>query len=389
MENGLVRCAVIGAGLLGADHVRFLSGQSTRAKVVAVVDIRKEAAEKVAGAAGAAAYTDYEEMLSREKLDLVVVATPDNLHKDPALAAIHAGVPNLCLQKPLATTSQDAQAIVDSADECGSRVFVWYANRCYGTDMATQYAIRTGMIGRVVYGDCITDDNIGVPLVMWGERTKDFVGASSPANFLTSHTVDRLLWYLAPAKVTKVFAVEQHEVLGYTYDLFDAILWFDNGAKVRAKSGWIHFVEGGVESSEQFNGMTGQVINNRGPRFNVTAGWLVALRDEMPFDELRHHQETLRKRGLGSRIIWREPLNAGWNRGITCGLEVDKLEAPNREILDFILDGIREDTDTPESWKAWQGEGPLPMGDIALHNVHVIEAIYESARTGLPANVEA
>jgi hypothetical protein len=199
--------------------------------------------------------------------------------------------------------------------------------------------------------------------------------------------VDRLLWYMAPAKVDKVFAIEQHEVLGYTYDLFDAFLYFDNGAKVRAKSGWIHFVEGGVESAEQFNGFDGQVINNRGARFNVTAGWKVALRNEVPFEELRHHQEALRKRGLGSRIIWREPLNTGWNRGITCGLEIAQLEAPNREILEFVLDGILENTDTPESWKAWQGDGPLPMANIAMHNVHVIEAIYESVKTGLPVSV--
>ncbi len=387
MNNGLIRCAVIGAGLLGSDHVQFLAKQVKKAKVVAVADVRFEAAEKVAVPVSARPYADYTEMLGREQLDLVIVATPDNLHMDPALAAIKAGVPNLCMQKPLATISTDAQAILNAANESKTRIFVWYANRCYGTDMATQYAISSGLVGRIVYGDCMTDDNIGVPLVMWGDRTKEWVGSSSPANFLTTHTVDRLLWYMAPAKVDKVFAIEQHEVLGYTYDLFDAFLYFDNGAKVRAKSGWIHFVEGGVESAEQFNGFDGQVINNRGARFNVSAGWKVALRNEVPFEELRHHQEALRKRGLGSRIIWREPLNTGWNRGITCGLEIAQPEAPNREILEFVLDGILENTDTPESWKAWQGDGPLPMADIAMHNVHVIEAIYQSVKTGLPVSL--
>lgn len=386
MEQGIVRSAVVGAGLLGTIHAEFLAKQE-KAMLAAVADVRLEAAEKVAGETGAKAYTSYEEMLTEEKLDLVVIETPDHLHRACAVACCQAGVPNLVIQKPLSTTIEDAKVILDAASASGTRVLVWYGNRTYGTDMATQYAIRSGLIGKVVHGDCITEDNIGVPLLMWGERSRDWVASSSPANFLATHTVDRLYWYFAPARIKRVYAIKQTEVLGYTPDLYDTFLFFDNGLKVRVKVGWIHYVEGGVESSELFNGFEGQIINNRSTKFYTQQGWRLNFGKEPSFDELRHHQDALRKRGIGTRIIRREPLATGWNQGIACGLEIPTGEAPNRELLEFVLDAILENTLEPESWKDWQGEGPLPTGEVALENVRIIHAIEKSAQEGVPVDI--
>ena len=386
MENGVVRSAVIGAGLLGTIHADFLADQQN-ADLVAVADVRLEAAEQLASKTGARAYVNYEEMVTKEELDLVVVETPDHLHKECAVACCQAGVPYLVIQKPLSTTIEDGKAILEAANASGTRVLVWYGNRCYGMDMATQYAIRSGLIGKVVYGDCITEDNIGVPLVMWGERSRDWVANSSPANFLATHTVDRLYWYFAPARVERVYAIEQREVLGYTPDLYDVFLFFDNGLKVRVKVGWIHYVEGGVESSELFNGVEGQIINNRSTRFYTRQGWRVNFGKELSFDEMRYHQDVLRKRGIGTRIIRREPLATGWKQGIASALEIPTGEGPNRELLEFVLDAIRENTLEPQSWKDWQGDGSLPTGEDALENVRVISAIQESAREGVPVDV--
>ena len=197
------------------------------------------------------------------------------------------------------------------------------------------------------------------------------------------------MWYFAPARIKRVYAIEQRELLGYTPDLYDAFLFFDNGLKVRIKVGWIHYVEGGVESSEMFNGLEGQIINNRSAKFYTQPGWRVNFGKEPSFDELRHHQQVLRKRGIGTRIVLREPLAAGWNQGIACGLEIPTGEAPNRELLEFVIDAILEDTLEPRSWKDWQGDGPLPMGEAALENVRIISALEKSAREGVPIDIVA
>jgi predicted dehydrogenase len=386
MEADVVRCGIIGAGMMGVHHAEFLA-KSPNAKLVAVADLRREVAEELVAASGGVAYGDYEEMLNEAQLDLVIIATPDSVHREPSVAACQAGVSNLVIQKPLATKLDDAVAITDAAAAAGARVFLWYGNRGYVADMATKYAITSGMIGRVIYGDIVIDDNISVPLGLWGERSQQWVAESSPAQFLTTHTVDRLMWYFGSARIQQVFAIEQREILKHTPDLIDAFLTFDTGLKVRVKAGWVHHIERGVESGEMYNGTAGQIMNLRSPRFGVTQGWRVNLGGQPPFEDLTHHQQVLKERGLSTRIIWREPRASGWRRGITAGLEVIAGEAPNREILEFILDAITEDTIEPKSWKAWQGDGPLPMADVALDNVRVIDAIHQSARTGLPVGV--
>jgi len=385
-ETNVVRCGIIGAGIMGAIHAEFLAKQDN-AEVVAVADLRREVAEKVAAAAGGVAYTDYQEMLAREQLDLVMLATPDSVHREPAVACCQAGVPNLVIQKPLTTTVEDGAAITDAAETARARVFMWYGNRDYVADMATKYAITSGMIGRVIYGDIDTDDNISVPLALWGERSQEWVAESSPAQFLTSHSVDRLMWYFGSARVEQVLAIEQREILKHTPDLIDAFLIFDTGLKVRVKSGWVHQIERLVESAEVFNGTNGQIINLRHPRFGVTAGWRVNVGGQPAFEELARHQQVLRERGLSTRIIWHEPRESPWSPGSTMGLDLVAGDAPNRELLEFILDAIIEDTVEPQSWKAWQGDGPLPMGDVALENVRVIEAIHQAARTSLPVSI--
>jgi len=72
MKNGVVRSAVIGAGLLGMRHAEFLAGRQD-AKLVAVADVRAPVPEMAASKTGASPYTNYQEMLAREKLDLVLL----------------------------------------------------------------------------------------------------------------------------------------------------------------------------------------------------------------------------------------------------------------------------------------------------------------------------
>ena len=157
-----LKAGVVGLGILGSQYTTFFDEQP-ETQVVGVADIRSEVAREIGAPVGAEPYDDYERMFAEQTLDLAVIATPDPLHRDPVMAAIEAGVPVVIQEKPMATTVEDAEAMLEAAEEAGSWIFVNYANRGAALDRASYYVIREGLLGDVVYGEIHLDDNISVP----------------------------------------------------------------------------------------------------------------------------------------------------------------------------------------------------------------------------------
>jgi len=293
-----LRCGIIGAGIMGQRHAAKLAGLE-ETEVAAVADVRREAAEQTTSRCGGTAYSSYETMLEKESLDLVVVATPDPLHRAPTLACVEAGVPNLIIEKPLATTVEDATVMWDALQKAGTQAFVNFSQRFLPMDRVVNYSVQNGLIGEPVYGEVSVDDNISVPTSMWGERSREWAGASSTAHFLISHMVDLFRYHFAPAEVQGVYAVSVTKVLGYCPDLFDSFLFFDNGVTVRVKAGWIHHIRELVECYLGVNGSGGQVMHNRVPGFGVQKALRVAVDpDLLTLDQLVEHQRRLAEQGL-------------------------------------------------------------------------------------------
>ena len=120
--GSLLKVGVIGLGILGDQYVHFFQ-EHPQTRVVAVADTRSELAGRIGAATGSQGYTDYGEMLKAQALDLVVVATPDPYHRNPVVAALEAGVPNVIQEKPLATTLEDALAICEAVEQRQARSF--------------------------------------------------------------------------------------------------------------------------------------------------------------------------------------------------------------------------------------------------------------------------
>jgi predicted dehydrogenase len=382
-----LRAGVIGIGILGRRHSRELD-EDERVDLVALADLKEEVVEEAAAEYGCLAYTDYEEMLAKEDLDLVAVATPDPFHKAPVVACAEAGVKNVMLQKPMATTVEDAEAMVSAAEEAGTNIYMIFATRWSPANVATHYVMRNGLIGEPVWGEVLTDDSIRVPREMWGEGRKTWASSSSSAHFLHSHLVDRLRWYMAPAEVENVFAMSQKKVLGFSPDLYDSFIFFDNGFKARVKTGWIHYIEGGVENRSLYNATEGQIINNTSPAFGLETGWRVNVSDKVSLEELVACQQSLSEKGVGSRVIDRKTKITGWTKGVERALELEMRGNLNPNPTEVILDAIVEGTYTPESWVKWQGEGSLPSAVDGLEQTKIVCAIIESAETGEVVEVD-
>jgi len=118
-----LRVAFVGAGGIAAKHLAELSTHND-VTVAAISDLdRSRAAALVPD--GANVYVGVDELLDRERPDAVWVCTPPLAHREPALAALARGV-HVYLEKPIARTLDDANAIVQAANASGAVCAIGY-----------------------------------------------------------------------------------------------------------------------------------------------------------------------------------------------------------------------------------------------------------------------
>lgn len=383
--SATLRAGIIGLGILGKQYAELLHAHPS-IEIAGVCDLRRSAADAFASQYGTAACYDPAVLLTR-KLDLVIVATPDAFHREPTVAAIRAGVPNIIQEKPFATTAEDADAIYEAVEQSGTRMFLNFANRAAPYDMATRYIIQNGLIGDPVYGDVRLDDNISVPTRLWGTNSQRWAAASSPAHFLLSHVVDLLRWYFAPAEVTDVYAIRQQRVLGFTPDLYDAYLTFSSGLKVRVKAEWIKHMDELVEFDLSFSGSTGTVIYHKLAGFGMHDSWRANLPEGVSTDELVRHMQTLNNRKIAVRAALHpqeqeQQPGSGTVKVPTAALESSaSTRSSGMALIDHVIEAILTGESEPESWR---GFGTLPDHRDGQKQTEVVLAIVTSSEQGEP-----
>lgn len=117
-----MRVGLIGAGLIASEHAATLR-RLEDVELVAVCDLEPGRAKQLAE--GAATYTQWTELLSKERLDTVFVCTPPLTHRDVTVPALEQGI-HVYLEKPIARGLRDAQAIVAAAGRSRSVCAVGY-----------------------------------------------------------------------------------------------------------------------------------------------------------------------------------------------------------------------------------------------------------------------
>lgn len=120
-----LKIGVIGTGHMGRNHVRNLS-EEKRFNLVGIYDIDSEQAQAVAEKYNVKTFEILENLL--EIVDAVVIAVPSSLHKEISLKVAEYGVHAL-VEKPLATTSSDAEIIVQAFKEKGLKLAVGHIER--------------------------------------------------------------------------------------------------------------------------------------------------------------------------------------------------------------------------------------------------------------------
>jgi UDP-N-acetylglucosamine 3-dehydrogenase len=146
---GQTRHGVIGLGWFGEKHLEALVGNPG----VAIYSLCTRTPERLAQVAERfrpeKTYTDYREMLKDPALDSVSITTMWDQHRDPAIAALETGK-HVFLEKPMASSVEDCQAIVNAAAASSAKFMVGHICRFNPRYAAAKQAVDEGKLGRIV-----------------------------------------------------------------------------------------------------------------------------------------------------------------------------------------------------------------------------------------------
>ena len=150
-----LRVAVLGVGIMGADHVARLTNRISGARVVVVNDFITEKAEQIAaGIDGCRAIADPLDAIADPDVDAVVLATPGPTHEKQLLACLEHGKPVLC-EKPLTTDVATSLEVVKREAELGKRLIqVGFMRRFDNEYAQLKTLLDSGDLGRALVLHC-------------------------------------------------------------------------------------------------------------------------------------------------------------------------------------------------------------------------------------------
>ncbi|MGW3146252.1 Gfo/Idh/MocA family protein [Streptomyces sp. NPDC001177] len=183
----LLGVAVLGAGHMGADHIRRLEHVVSGARVAAVADPDAgRAKEAAAGLDGALVHTDAVAALDAPGVQAVLIASPGPAHEEALLAAFARGLPVLC-EKPMVPDSTGALRVMEAEAGLGRRLTQIGFMRRYDSEYRRLKALLDGgTLGRPLMLHC-THRNVSSP--------PDFTSAML-VNSSVSHEIDAARWLL-------------------------------------------------------------------------------------------------------------------------------------------------------------------------------------------------
>ncbi|HEV2126666.1 MAG TPA: Gfo/Idh/MocA family oxidoreductase [Chloroflexota bacterium] len=263
------RFGVIGIKGAGRGHVSAVQALAAegRATLAAVCDIDEGAAKRAAAQAGeeapggglVAAYRNYQDMLSRERLDVVAIATPHYLHAPMTLAAIAAGAHVIC-EKPIAIAVSEADRMIEAARQAGKLLAIGHqgrfspsaqtAKQLIGPDAATGELVRVAWLSGGIRTQAYYDS--GDWRGTWSEE-----GGGTLINQKV-HDLDRLCWFAGrPVEALALTGNFHHQVEPGIETLASAVLRWENGAQGVVQ---LSITDGATLSRQEFHGQKAALV---------------------------------------------------------------------------------------------------------------------------------
>jgi predicted dehydrogenase len=342
-----LRVGVIGLGM-GRHHIKGWQ-EHPQVDVVALADPDAARLDKVGAEFGVPGrYASAEAMLAAEALDVVSVCTPNKFHKDLTLAALAAGCHVLC-EKPMAMNAAEGRAMLDAAHAAGKRLMINFSYRFSAASRALKAQVDAGLFGDFYYGRSVWHRRRGMPGFGGWFGTKALAGGG-PLIDLGVHRLDLALWLMGYPRPTWV--------LGSTYNPIASAL-----AQKAAKTFDVEDLAAGFIRFE--NGAT----------LALEASWAANIQEA----------ELMETRLLGTQAgLLQKNLHEGYTFEAQVFTEVNgapvnmQLCPPTAEAKSAMFDYAQAILD---------GQPHPAGGEQGLVVMQILDALYESARTGAPVNI--
>ena len=249
-----LRVAIIGCGgIANGKHLPSLK-KLEQVEMVAFCDIEIKKAEKAAieyGTPEAAVYKNYKQLLEDESIDVVHVLTPNISHAEISIASMEAGKHVMC-EKPMAKTSEEAKLMVETAERTGKKLTIGYNNRFRPDSQYLHNVCKQGDLGEVYYARAHAIRRRAVPT--WGVFLDEEKQGGGPLIDIGTHALDLTLWMMDNYKPKSVMGTTYHK-LGQKKDAANAwgpwdpekftvedsafgFITMENGATIVLESSW-------------------------------------------------------------------------------------------------------------------------------------------------------
>ena len=341
-----LRCAVIGTGAIGLEHLTILS-LCPRAAAVAIAENNparaKEASERFKIPR---IYSDYRELLEQVDIDAVTVAVPNYLHAQVAIEALKARK-HVMLEKPMATSAKEASKIIDAAAKMRRTVMVGQNFRFNRHTQMAKMVIQRGDLGEIYHARAFWLRRSGIPRIgSWFTQKKQAGGGC--IYDIGTHVLDACLHLMGEFEVATVF--------GQTHAKF--------GSRGMGEFNW---GKGEIDPAKPFD-VEDYGVALLKMKSGRTVNFEVSWAGHHPADGREHGIDLLGTQGGLSLYPARLFRNgaSGYETIQLGGLKLPQPEDRVHHFVNAVLDGKR----------------PLVTVEESLKIQQILDAIYSSAASG-------
>lgn len=310
-----IRIGFIGAGGIAHSHAKNLK-RIEGVELVCAADLNEKGLEKFVADQGALrTYTDYKEMLKKEKnnIDAICVCTPNSLHAENSIAALKAGM-HVIVEKPMAMNNRECSQMIAAAKKAKKQLVVGFQWRFHPKAVLLKKQADEGVFGKILFVRVQALRRRGIP--NWGVFGRKDLQGGGPMIDIGVHacemahyvmgcpkpvTASGNTWtYLGDKPMKAVTSWQNWDHKSYTVeDLAVGMVRFDNGAMMSIEASFAAHIEKDVFTFQIMGEKGGATFDplmiykdENGYMWNNAPGFIPE--NENFFHKMRHFIEVCR-----------------------------------------------------------------------------------------------